>query len=66
MMHTNIPPFILGDRLAGKDSGEEDRLIGAVVFTLLGIATLSGLRLRALFFQPIRCSPRFKRSFAER
>jgi Ca2+/H+ antiporter, TMEM165/GDT1 family len=45
MMLSNIPAVILGDRLAGRLPVKVIRLIAAVVFALLGIATLSGLRL---------------------
>ena len=45
MMLANIPAVILGDRLAGRLPVKAIRLIAAVVFALLGIATLSGLRL---------------------
>jgi putative Ca2+/H+ antiporter (TMEM165/GDT1 family) len=45
MMLANIPAVVLGDRLAGKQPVKAIRLFAAVVFALLGIATLSGLQL---------------------
>ena len=44
MMLSNIPAVALGDRLAGKLPIKVIRLIAAIVFALIGIATLSGLR----------------------
>ena len=45
MMLANIPAVVLGDRLAGRLPVKAIRLTAAVVFSLLGVATLSGLRL---------------------
>jgi Ca2+/H+ antiporter, TMEM165/GDT1 family len=45
MMLSNVPAVVLGDRLAGRLPVKIIRLIAAAVFALLGIATLSGLRL---------------------
>jgi Ca2+/H+ antiporter, TMEM165/GDT1 family len=44
MMLANIPAVVLGDRLAGRLSVKAVRLTAAVVFALLGVATLSGLQ----------------------
>ena len=44
MMLANIPAVILGDRLAGRLPVKAIRLTAAVVFALLGVATLCGLR----------------------
>lgn len=45
MMLANIPAVILGDRLAGRLPVKAIRLTAAFIFALLGIATLSGLRM---------------------
>jgi Ca2+/H+ antiporter, TMEM165/GDT1 family len=45
MMLANIPAVILGDRLAGRLPVRAIRVAAAAVFGLLGILTLSGMRL---------------------
>jgi putative Ca2+/H+ antiporter (TMEM165/GDT1 family) len=45
MMLANIPAVIIGDKLAGKLPVKAIRVTAAVVFTALGIITLSGARL---------------------
>lgn len=45
MMLANIPAVILGDRLAGKLPVKAIRIAAAVVFGLLGVLTLGGVRL---------------------
>jgi Ca2+/H+ antiporter, TMEM165/GDT1 family len=45
MMLANIPAVILGDRLANKLPVRAIRLAAALVFGLLGVLTLSGMRL---------------------
>jgi Ca2+/H+ antiporter, TMEM165/GDT1 family len=47
MMLVNIPAVLVGDRLAGKLPVKAIRIIAAIAFAALGIATLSGLRLSA-------------------
>ncbi len=45
MMLANIPAVIVGDRLAGKLPVKAIRITAAIVFAILGIVTLSGMRL---------------------
>ena len=45
MMLANIPAVILGDRLAGRLPVKAIRVTAAVVFGLLGLLTLWGVRL---------------------
>jgi putative Ca2+/H+ antiporter (TMEM165/GDT1 family) len=45
MMLANVPAVILGDRLAGKLPVKAIRVAAALVFGLLGILTLGGVRL---------------------
>jgi len=45
MMVANIPVVLLGDKLADKLPVKATRLAAAAVFAVLGIVTLSGLRL---------------------
>jgi Ca2+/H+ antiporter, TMEM165/GDT1 family len=45
MMLANIPAVILGDRLAGKLPVKAIRMAAAMVFGLLGVLTLGGVRL---------------------
>jgi putative Ca2+/H+ antiporter (TMEM165/GDT1 family) len=45
MMLANIPAVILGDRLAGRLPVKAIRLAAAAVFGVLGVLTVSGVRL---------------------
>jgi putative Ca2+/H+ antiporter (TMEM165/GDT1 family) len=44
MMLANIPAVIIGDKLAGRLPVKAIRITAAIVFAVLGIITLSGLR----------------------